>query len=437
MISRVFRRVAILSVCLLLVLVLVIRLASGGSNTLEQVLKDVPRLYNKNIAAGKAVVEGTDTEGGYAVGNAAKEGQVTTGRDGLAVLSFPHKKGNEQLELARKMNDLTQKLVNDQEKRINRLEAERINLEKQLQDLRRPSDSLSLREKLAFLYPYDTNRRFPGYVWQSWKYGLNDERFGREFKLGEEKWAKRNPGFVHEIFNDDTSNAFVHYLFLNIPEVIEAYDALPNIVLKMDFFRYLILFARGGIWADIDTYPVRPVPNWIPDNVEPSELGMIIGVDVDTQGEGRDEWRSKRARKFQFSNSVIQAKPGHPILRDIIAEITESTIQRKRAGNIKLPVSDREIALMNWTGEGLWTDVILKFFNDYVLSGVFTKVTWRDFHELDVPKLVSDVLVMPKKSFASPLIPSSDGSHDKDNDDDTDPLVMVRHQHSQVYKEVW
>ncbi|QPG75598.1 hypothetical protein FOA43_002955 [Brettanomyces nanus] len=420
------KHVAIVSVCVLVVFAFVLRMGSM-SPSIEQVLRDVPNLYTK---------EGEEQEGENKEGGVTNEETTVKkdGRyDGLAALGFSYKKSNEQLDLARKLNEMTQKLVDEQEKRINKLEKERFNLEKQLNTLRRPSESLSLREKLAYLYPYDANKRFPGYIWQSWRYGLNDDRFGPEFKMGEEAWARSNPGFVHEIFNDDTSNAFVHCLFINVPEVIEAYEALPDIVLKVDFFRYLILFSKGGIWADIDTFPVKPVPNWIPENVEPSELGMIIGADHDMEGDGNNEdWQNKRARKFQFSNAVIQAKSGHPVLRDIIAEITETTLDKKRREDLNLPEDGREIAIMNWTGEGIWTDVVLKFFNDYVLSGVFTKVTWKNFHELDVPKLVSDVLVMPKKVFGSPF--KYKKGKESDNGDDSDPLVFVRHQRSKVYQ---
>ena len=46
----------------------------------------------------------------------------------------------------------------------------------------------------------------------------------------------RNPGFVHELFNDNTSYATVKHLYNFMPEVIEAYEALPEVVLRKDSF---------------------------------------------------------------------------------------------------------------------------------------------------------------------------------------------------------
>ncbi|KAF6012938.1 hypothetical protein HII13_001425 [Brettanomyces bruxellensis] len=422
------RKALLFAVALLGILFVSVQLFKGKSTSLDEMLKKVPQLYGNNEKEdlfSELVRDRKNSESG-------EEQKNEIGAKGLAALGFTYKRQDEETEMIKKLSEMTQKLVDDQEKRINRLEKERQGLERQLERLRRPSDELSLREKLSFLYPFDPNAKFPGYIWQSWKYGLNDERFGDEYSKCQSKWPGKNPGFVHEIFNDDTSSAFIHFLYLNVPDVTEAFDALPNAVLKVEFFRYLILYAKGGVWADIDTYPVRPIPNWIPENVEPSELGMIIGVDYDVEGEASEDWRNTRARKFQFATGVMQAKPGHPILREVIAAITEETLQKKRIHQLQLPESGRDIALMEWTGEGVFTDISLRFFNDYVLSGVFSKVTWKDFHELEVPKLVSDVLVMPKKALMSPFMENFD-----DNEDESDPMVMVRHRHAKIYKESW
>lgn len=339
---------------------------------------------------------------------------------------------NDQMELSKKLDEIAEKLLEQQEKRLSKLEEDKNKLERQLNEMKKPSNDLTLREKLAFIYPYDQNQKFPAYVWQTWKYGLNDERFGKDYKRGEEQWAVKNPGFVHELFNDDTSNAIIRYLYMNIPEVVRAYNALPHVILKMDFFRYLILFAKGGIYADVDTLPLQPIPNWIPENVDTSELGMIIGIESDPIDK---DWRKYYTRRLQFANWVIQSKPGHPILREIIAAITDITLEKLNNNN--LYINDQNdpnfmLDVMNWTGDGLWTDVIFRYFNDYVLSGIFSKVTWKDFTKMDVPKLVSDVLVLPVNSF---------GAGETDNipenaiqSDEMHPLAFVKHYKHQVFK---
>lgn len=320
-------------------------------------------------------------------------------------------------ELSKKLEDIADNLLRKQEERINDLESDRETLERKLVGLRSPPKDATLREKLAFIYPYDNNRRFPAYIWQCWKYGLNDDRFVAKFKEGETAWAVKNPGFVHELFNDDTTTAMTHHLYKNIPEILEAYESLPSIILKMDFFRYLVLLAKGGIYADIDTLPLQPIPNWIPDNVSPSEVGLVVGIQADAE---TSDWKEQYVHRLQFGQWVIQAKPGHPILREVVAQITEKTLEAKKKKELLAKDGESKLQVMKWTGSGMWTDVIFTYFNDYVLSGIYSKVTWRDFTKLTVPKLASDVLVLPITSF-SPGIGQM-GAKTED-----DPLAFVKH----------
>lgn len=345
---------------------------------------------------------------------------------------------NDQAELSDKLDQLAERLFENQEKRLAQLEADKMRLERQIKEMKKPSRELSLREQLAFVFPYDQKVKFPAYIWQTWKFGLNDERFGKDYKYGEEQWAIMHPGFIHELFNDDTSNALIRYLYMHLPDVVRAYDALPHIALKTDFFRYLILFAKGGIYADVDTVPLQPIPNWIPENVDPSELGMIIGIESDPIIK---DWRKFYVRRLQFANWVIQAKPGHPILREIIASITETTLRKMQTNDLYVKSEDDEsfmLDVMEWTGDGAWTDVIFKYFNDYVLSGIFVKVTWKDFTKMDVPKLVSDVLVLPLNSFnAGENQVSEDAAANVVEGDETHPLAFVKHFKKRVFKLGW
>lgn len=193
-----------------------------------------------------------------------------------------------------------------------------------------------------------------------------------------------------------------------------AYDALPSSFLRIDFFKYLILLARGGIYADMDTNPLQPIPNWIPENVSPKEIGLVVGIENDSRN---PDWRSKYLRRLQFGDWIIQAKPGHPIIREIVAKITENTLKRKSDGELRMHLRN-DMNIMGWTGSGVWTDVIFTYFNDYVQSGVLSKITWKDFHDLKVPKLVSDVLIFPQSSFNAPEKDKpKDGSEVKEVDE--------------------
>ncbi|CAI5760675.1 unnamed protein product [Candida verbasci] len=335
-------------------------------------------------------------------------------------------------ELLNKIEKMNKKLFKDQEERLDKIEQLQAKLLKEIKSLKSISPKSSIREKLTFLYPYDPTVKFPAYIWQSWKHGLNDPKFEEKFKDGESQWAFKNPGFVHELFNDDTALAVVNHLYSNVAEVIDTYVSLPEVILKQDFFKYLILFAKGGVYADIDTYPLQPIPNWTPENVSPLDIGMIVAIELDSNS---PNWKTESIRRLQFGQFVIQAKPGHPILREAIASIIEYTQKLKIENNnndgdgLKLTGNSnkKSLKISSWTGSGLWTNVIMKYFNDYIQSSVFQKITWKDFKDLKIPKLVSDILVLPINSFASDIEISNDGKID-------DHLAFVKHYAAKIWK---
>lgn len=324
-----------------------------------------------------------------------------------------------------KFEKFTQDMLKKQDEQAKRFDRERKVLEKKIQELKQPASHATLREKLAVVFEYGTTQRFPAFVWQSWPYLDEDERLDPDLQMNERNWANKNPGFVHEMVNDDTATAFVHYLYASIPQVIEAYDSLPTPILRVDFFKYLILLARGGVYADIDTNLLQPVPNWIPENVSPKEIGLIVGIEHDSKS---PDWRSTYLRRLQFGNWIIQAKPGHPVIREMVAKVTETTLNKKYAGELNTNLRN-DLTIMGWTGTGAWTDVIFTYFNDYVQSGVLDKITWKQFHDLKVPKLVGDVLVFPEITFNSPP-----EGFESNNNDPSSALYFATHKKMKSWK---
>lgn len=305
-----------------------------------------------------------------------------------------------------------------QDKRLQAMEAERKLLDKQLQQLRRLPPDTPVRTQLAYQFPYDSTSKFPAYIWQTWKQSYDDPHFDNRFRFHVNSWDDRNPDFVHEVMSDDMAHAIIQHLYMNVPQVIEAFQAMPENILRADFFRYLILLARGGIYSDVDTEALKPVPNWIPSSVDPSDLGLIVGIEADPD---RPDWAEWYARRIQFCQWTIQSKPGHPVLRDIVAKITDETLRRKRHGNLPLPNSkERGSQIMDWTGPGIWTDSVFEYFNDPVKSNLHYQTTWKNFTGLDHPEVVSDVLVLPITSF-------SPGTETMGSQSESHPLAFVKH----------
>ncbi|KAI1077537.1 hypothetical protein F5B20DRAFT_572230 [Whalleya microplaca] len=282
--------------------------------------------------------------------------------------------------------------------------------QKALQDM----SKMSLYDKLAYQYPYDVETKFPAYIWQTWKWTPANQEF--TFRDQEASWTTSHPGFVHEVITDQVAVRLLRLLYASVPEVLEAYNAMPQPVLKADFFRYLILFARGGIYSDIDTYALKSALDWIPESVPKESIGLVVGIEADPD---RPDWEEWYSRRIQFCQWTIQSKPGHPVLRDIVSRITRETLKRKREG---LFVS-KEKSVVEFTGPAVWTDTIFDYFNDeryFDVKHSRGNISYLNFTGIESPKKVGDVVVLPITSF-SPGVQQM-GAKDYD-----DPMAFVKH----------
>ena len=273
-----------------------------------------------------------------------------------------------------------------------------------------------LREQLQYQFPYDRAGKFPAYIWQTWKYTPASGDFGETFRPAEASWSELHPGFVHEVVTDEAAVYLLKHLYASVPEVLNAYESLPLAVLKADFFRYLILLARGGIYTDIDTTALRSTTDWIPEEVPRSSIGLIIGIEADPN---RTDWKEWYSRRIQFCQWTIQAKPGHPVLRDIVATITEDTLRMKKKGVLKVNKFDKSI--VEFTGPAVWTDAVFSYLNDPSYFKTDGKnITWEAFTGMETAKKVGDVVVLPITSF-SPGVQQM-GAKEPD-----DPMAFVKH----------
>lgn len=273
---------------------------------------------------------------------------------------------------------------------------------------------MSLYDKLAYQYPYDVETKFPAYIWQTWKWTPANREFN--FREQEASWTKLHPGFVHEVITDQVALHLLHVLYAAVPEVLEAYEAMPQPVLKADFFRYLILLARGGIYSDIDTSAIKSALEWLPTHVPKESIGLVVGIEADPD---RPDWKDWYSRRIQFCQWTIQSKPGHPVLRDIVTRITKEALKRKAEG---LFIS-KEKSVVEFTGPAVWTDTVFDYFNDeryFDMAQSKGNISYMNFTGITAPKKVGDVVVLPITSF-SPGVQQM-GAKEYD-----DPMAFVRH----------
>ena len=84
------------------------------------------------------------------------------------------------------------------------------------------------------------------------------------------------------------------------------------------------------------------------------------------------------------------------MLREIIANITQSTLKLKKVGKLSIKYTD----VVEFTGPAIWTNIIFGFFNNpryYDNSEEKHGIDWRVFTGMNRPK---QLVVLPITSFS-------------------------------------
>lgn len=313
----------------------------------------------------------------------------------------------------------------------------------------------TLRSQLTAAFPYDVESVFPSFIWQTWRITPSHPDF--EFRAEEASWTDSHGGYIHEVcrilrvlsslemfsaehfrcycanrsqvITDDVASLLVDHLYARVPDVLAAYNALPLPILKADFFRYLILLARGGVYSDIDTQVIRPAWEWVPDELVFEKHGLVIGIEADPD---RSDWAEWYSRRVQFCQWTIRSKPGHPALVETVARVAERTLEMAKAGKLAMDPKGNH-SIVEWTGPAMWTDAIFDYFNSPVAqeqavgSSLKTNCTWKDMTGLTDAKRFADVIVLPITGF-------SPGQNHMGSLNFDDPHAMVKHDFEGTWK---
>lgn len=109
--------------------------------------------------------------------------------------------------------------------------------------------------------------RFPRKIWQTWKtdpYSFEE----RDFNTAK-TWTVRNPEYRYEVLTDNNDLAYVEDKFgpngFDRSDIVDMYRTVNATIIKADLLRYLIMYAEGGVYADIDVEDLRPVHKFIPE----------------------------------------------------------------------------------------------------------------------------------------------------------------------------
>lgn len=252
-------------------------------------------------------------------------------------------------------------------------------------------------------------RGFPKKIWQSWK--VAPFSFEAEKILTARTWTDKNPGHRYEVLTDANDMEYVEDHFgpsgLNRPDIVDLYREVNATIVKADLLRYMIMYAEGGVYADIDVEDLRPVARWIPERFDEEDIDLVVGVEID-QPAFKDH-PILGSKSMSFCQWTFMSRPRHPVMLSLVESIMAWLADVARAQ--KVPISEVVLdfdEIISGTGPSAFTKAILEYMTSRSRSG---PVTWDTFHDMDESKLVAGVLVRDVESFAAGQGHSDSGNH--------------------------
>jgi mannosyltransferase OCH1-like enzyme len=178
-----------------------------------------------------------------------------------------------------------------------------------------------------------------------------------------ESFQKWNPEWQCLFWTDDDCERLIAE---ELPGFLDTYLGYPRGILRADIFRLVVLYLKGGVYADLDMECLRPL-NAMVEAAECRSGPWEILL-------GRDHPSHERLHydgKPMWLNAFMIARPGAKFLRLALDELT----RRLNSGNF-----EAEDAVMS-TGPGLLTRVIDLAGNDLGALGI-SELPWQWVHPL-------------------------------------------------------
>jgi mannosyltransferase OCH1-like enzyme len=133
----------------------------------------------------------------------------------------------------------------------------------------------------------------PRTIHQTWKTTEVPEKL----KPYQQEWQRLHPDYNYILHTDTDIRAQVETYF---PQYLAQYDGFSSHIERVDFARYVILYQHGGVYADLDTKPLKPMDDWIQKNK------VVLGR------EPLEHSRKMYCREIVLCNALMVSPPGDP-----------------------------------------------------------------------------------------------------------------------------
>ncbi|OAP55561.1 hypothetical protein AYL99_10534 [Fonsecaea erecta] len=248
---------------------------------------------------------------------------------------------------------------------------------------------------------------------QTWK-NRRVEKWSDLLRASVEKW-------LHYVVADDMAYFFweddgIERMLAEFePDFAHRFGFLPSNVERADVFRILVLKWFGGIYADVDTRPLRQPTSWVSssdlapwsDSVTQmrfsfdNPVSSILGIEADCAPHKSDYWRMGYSYPVQLTQWALASSAGHAVLLRFMDNLQRRMdgVARRNRGNINTPEAIKELRQIGplcLTGPVAVTVAVKTWLEER------TGLRWNALTgsgDGGRSKLVEDVLILPITGF--------------------------------------
>lgn len=231
----------------------------------------------------------------------------------------------------------------------------------------------------------------------------------------------QNPEYHAEFLTDRSADDFVSERYADRPDIVETYLALTVPILKADLLRYLLLYAEGGVWFDLDvSCEGIPIEEWVPEESR-EEAGLVVGWEFDAGY----HFHFQR----QFTTWAVMARKGVPHLMAVVDDVLQSMADVARANNASVSQLTKGMVgdIVDLTGPKRFAASVAGSLESSLglnsqTDGADGWEGWDAYYELLEPKLAGDVLILPGYSLAA-----SFNTYEEQDQDRVGPSLVTHH----------
>ena len=206
----------------------------------------------------------------------------------------------------------------------------------------------------------------PKIIHQTWK----DNTIPDKWKISPLMWKKYHPDWEYILWTDKMIRDYIKLFY---PNVLNKFDSYKYNIQRVDIIRYFILKDFGGIYSDLDLYPVSNIESYFKSNEDVYFvfLGNAYGC---------------------VTNSFMASKKNAPIWTDVINNI-----------NTKLPWYSfiKHFHIMYSTGPIFLTKIIKKYQHTISLLPSKLFMAYNSNEDINIIKEEAILLPLEGKSWNS------------------------------------